>query len=196
MKFVEPQWPADQQRPLDVQRLLLQAQLGDEGSFIELFAQYQPLIMRVWQKYYGAEIELADWKQEAFIILFRVVNTEELDDARFGGYYKQSLVHRIVNLCRKRQADKRIPQQSLAEIGEHLEEIISSPSDESVDDITHCHFCLQELIRSSSPFERQVLVSINSGQPAREVCQELNCSLRKVESAISRLRSKTLQILK
>ena len=196
MKFVEPKIPTDSEDLLVVQRLLLQAQLGDEESFTELFVRYEPLIRKVWRTHYGAEIEYADWKQEAFIILFRVLEMyPQLDCHQFGSYYKRSLIHRLLDLCRNRQANKRIPQHSLFDLGDYLEELTIHATKDTVEEISYCHFCLQELIRSSSLFERKVLILLNSGQTTGQISGQLNCSRRKVESAVNRLRLKTLQIL-
>ena len=197
MKFVEPKLPVDSEELLAIQRLLLQAQLGDEMGFIGLFARYQPLIRKVWQSYYGAEMEFSDWKQEAFIILFRVLQAyPNLESYQFGSFYKQSLNNRMVDLCRSRQANKRIPQQSLADLNNYLEEVATKATSGAVEEITHCHFCLQELVRSCSAFECRVLMLLNSGHTAEQVSLELSCSRRQVESAINRLRLKTIQILK
>ena len=196
MKFVEPKIPTDPQDLLLGQRLLLQAQLGDEESFTELFVRYEPLIRKVWRKHYGAEIEYADWKQEAFIILFRVLEMyPQLDCHQFGSYYKGSLTHRLLDLCRNRQANKRIPQNALFDLSDYLEELAVHGTNDTVEEISYCHFCLQELIRSCSAFEREVLILLNSGQTPAQVSVQLNCSRRKVESAVNRLRIKTMQIL-
>ncbi|KRL28528.1 RNA polymerase, sigma-24 subunit, ECF subfamily protein [Limosilactobacillus frumenti DSM 13145] len=196
MKFVEPKTPTDHQDLLIVQRLLLQAQLGDEESFTKLFVRYEPLIRKVWRQHYGAEIEYADWKQEAFIILFRVLEMyPQLDCHQFGSYYKRSLIHRHLDLCRNRQANKRIPQNSLFDLSDYLEELAIHTANDTVEEISYCHFCLQELIRASSSFEREVLMLLNSGQTTDQVSTQLNCSRRKVESAVNRLRLKTLQIM-
>lgn len=45
--------------------LLIQAQVGNEDKFIALFNCYSSLVERLWQKYYVADLELDDWRQEA-----------------------------------------------------------------------------------------------------------------------------------
>lgn len=179
-----------------LQKKLVKAQLGDEKGLQDLFEQFQPLVRHLWQKYYTADIEAEDWQQEALIVLFKVVRSyQDIDVAKFSGFYKQSLENRMLDFYRIRQARKRIPAKELAEMSDLMEEMLTHSNYCPVDEIAHCHACLNELFNNCSPFEREVLTLINEGRATREISLLLACKKRKVESAITRLRSKLVQIL-
>lgn len=69
--------------------LLIQAQVGNEDKFIALFNCYSSLVERLWQKYYVADLELDDWRQEAQLVLLKVIYSYRGTDInQFSGFYK------------------------------------------------------------------------------------------------------------
>ena len=151
--------------------LLIQAQVGNEDKFMALFDCYSSLVKRLWQKFYIADLEFEDWDQE-----------------------KQSLVNRLLDLYRARQADKRIPVERLDSLGENDSETILGGKI-LLEDIVYCHKSIEEIIRVSSSFERDVLALTVTGKSVEYVCRKLQCNKRQVQSALSRTRTKLIKIL-
>lgn len=175
--------------------LLIQAQAGNEDQFISLFNCYSSLVKRLWQKYYIADLELEDWCQEAQLVLLKVIYSYRGKDIQqFSGFYKQSLVNRLLDLYRARQANKRIPADQLDSLGEYSCEVIAK-DETSLEEIVSCHRSIREIIRVSSPFERRVLSLIVTGKSMDYVCRELHCNKRQVQSSLSRSRTKLIKIL-
>ncbi|KRM29628.1 RNA polymerase sigma factor [Limosilactobacillus panis] len=172
------------------------ADLSDE-EFILLFRQYLPLVRRIWQHYYVPGLELADWEQEAQLVLIKVIRSYTgTNDSQFGGFYKQSLVNKILDLYRARQARKRIPAGKVAPLNDDFAEILNDPHQIQPEDTIYCHYCIRKLMQSCSAFERTVLISYQKGYSTNELAAVLNCSKRQVQSAMSRSRQKLLHILK
>lgn len=170
-------------------------ELNDE-RFERLFRQYLPLVRRVWQRYFVPGLELADWEQEARLVLIRVVRAYRGSSVgQFSGFYKQSLVNRILDLYRARQAHKRIPAGCLASLTNDYAELLLDPRQAKPDDIIYCKYCIQELLKNCSEFERTVLVSYQAGYSVNELALQFNCSKRKIQSAMSRSRAKLIRIL-
>lgn len=175
-------------------RLLIQARVGNEDKFMALFNCYTSLVKRLWQKYYVADLELEDWYQEAQVVLLKVIYSYHGEDInQFSGFYKRSLINRLLDLYRARQAGKRIPAEQLDGLGESEE--ITLNSSFSLDDIVYCHQSIDQTIATSSPFEQQVLLFVISGKSVKTICRELGCSQRQVQSALYRSKKKLLEIL-
>ncbi len=175
--------------------LLIQAQVGNEDKFMALFDCYSSLVKRLWQKFYIADLEFEDWDQEAQLVLLKVIYSYSGKDIhQFSGFYKQSLVNRLLDLYRARQADKRIPVEQLDSLGENDSETILGGKI-LLEDIVYCHKSIEEIIRVSSSFERDVLALTVIGKSVEYVCRKLQCSKRQVQSAFSRTRTKLIKIL-
>lgn len=175
--------------------LLNQARVGNEDKFMALFDCYSSLVKRLWQKYYIADLEFEDWCQEAQVVLLKVIYSYDgRDIQQFSGFYKQSLINRLLDFCRARQAGKRIPVDQLDFLGESDSQVILCRGI-LLEDIVYCHRCIDEIIRISSPFEREVLALIVTGKSIEYVCQKLQCNSRQVQSALSRTRNKLKRIL-
>ncbi|MBB1062907.1 sigma-70 family RNA polymerase sigma factor [Limosilactobacillus fastidiosus] len=175
--------------------LLIQVQVGNEDKFMALFNCYSSMVRRLWQRYHIPDLEFEDWCQEAQLVLLKVIYSYSGKDIhQFSGFYKQSLVNRLLDLYRARQANKRIPIEQLGTFGENDDEMMIRKS-ASLEDIVYCHKSIEEIIRISSPFERDVLSMIVTGRSIEQVCRELQCSKRQVQSALSRTRTKLVKLL-
>lgn len=169
---------------------------GGNGKQEEIFRQYRPLIIRLWQRYYVSGLELADWEQEARLVIVRVLELYRGDgDSQFSGFLKQSLVNRILDLYRARQAHKRIPAGKIGTLTSESEELLQDQPWRQPVELVHGRFCLRQLLAACSPFERQVLLSLNQGYSTDEVATRLRCTKRQVQSAMGRSRRKMLEII-
>lgn len=166
------------------------------GKNEEIFQQYRPLIISLWQRYYVSDLELADWEQEARLVIFHVLDLYRgSNDNQFSGFLKQSLVNRILDLYRARQAHKRIPAGKIGALTPESEELLQDQLWRQPEELLRGRFCLRQLIAACSPFERQVLLSFNRGYSTEEVAKYLQCTKRQVQSAMGRSRRKMIEIM-
>lgn len=175
--------------------LIMNAQLGTSEDFDTLFTRYWPLVRRVWQQYHVADLELDDWVQEAQLVMLKVLRSYNGDNpGKFSGFYKQSLINRILDIYRARQANKRIPANQLSPLDNECIEIIDNHQN-FPDDIVYCHECLKTFMLDCSKFERQVVALLHAGNSLSEIALQLNCSERKIQSALTRSRRKLINAI-
>lgn len=168
----------------------------DEQELIETFRRYYPLVRKLWQQFFIPDLELADWEQEARIVMVKVIlSYHGASVGQFSGFLKQSLVNRILDLYRARQANKRIPAGLLAAMTDNDTETLSDYRNCRPEEITFCQASVRELVKECSYFEREVLICIHQGYSTAEAAHKMGCSKRKVQSALSRARGKLLRIL-
>lgn len=168
----------------------------NEQEFEELFRQYRPLVRKLWQRFFVPDLELADWEQEARLVMIKVLRSYRgTTQGQFSGFSKQSLINRILDLYRARQASKRIPAGMVASLTEDFTDLLRDQRWGQPDEISFCQHCFHQLIRECSYFEREVLYCIHRGYSTTEVATKMGCSKRKVQSAMSRTRNKLLKIM-
>ena len=188
----------EQRKAREVEESLckLQSEM-DEKQFEELFRRYQPLVRKLWQRYFVPDLEFADWEQEARLVLLKVVKSYlGTTPGQFSGFLKQSLVNRILDFYRARQATKRIPAGLMASLTEDFSDSLRDKRMGQPDEISFCQQSFHELVCECSSFEREVLYAIHQGYSTGELAVELGCSKRKIQSALSRTRIKLLKIMK
>lgn len=54
-------------------KLINNTRRGSNKDFEELFRRYWPLVRRLWQRYNISGLELADWEQEARVVMLEVI---------------------------------------------------------------------------------------------------------------------------
>lgn len=176
-------------------KLIVNARSGMSEDFDTLFSRYQPLVFKIWQQYQIQGLEFDDWLQEAQVVMIRVLKSYTGTDlGKFSGFYKQSLVNRILDIYRAQQATKRIPAKQLTPLDKECIGIVDYQQSRP-DDIVYCHLCLEECLQDCSEFERQVLAMLHNGKSIAEIAANLACGERKVRSALTRCRQKLLRTL-
>lgn len=174
-------------------KLLTAARTGKDREFQTLFNQYWPLVRRLWQEYYVADLELEDWHQEAEVVMMRVLDRYHGGSlAQFAGFYKQSLINRLLDLYRARQAYKRIPASQLSSLGDEDAKQLVDGHHNRPEDIVYCQLCLESFMKRCSPFERQVIGRLHQGASIAELKGQFNCDERKIRSALTRGRRKLI----
>ena len=181
----------DKEKTLQVER-----QGVDEQEFVELFRRYYPLVRKLWQQFFVPELELADWEQESRMVMIKVMRSYRgTTTGQFSGFLKQSLINRILDLYRARQANKRIPAGLVAPMTDDYNETLCDYRSCRPEEVTFCQYSVQELLEECSSFVREVLICVHQGYSTTEAASQLGCSKRKVQSALSRARTKLLHIL-
>lgn len=168
----------------------------DEKQFEELFRRYQPLVRKLWQRYFVPDLEFADWEQEARLVMLKVVKSYRgTTPGQFSGFLKQSLINRILDFYRARQATKRIPAGLMASLTEDFSDSLRDKRWGQPDEISFCQRSFHKLVCECSHFEREVLYAIHQGYSTGEAANKMGCSKRKIQSALSRTRIKLLKIM-
>ncbi len=178
-------------------KILVDARKGKDKEFQALFKQYWPLVRRLWQEYYVADLELDDWHQEAEIVLVRVLKGYRGGSMiKFAGFYKQSLINRLLDLYRARQACKRIPASQLSSLGDEDANLLVDGHHDRPEDIVYCQKCLAAFMQRCSNLERQVIILLHQGASIAEIEEKLGCDERKIRSALTRSRRKLIAELR
>ena len=178
-------------------KILVDARAGKDKEFQALFNQYWPLVRRLWQEYYVADLELEDWHQEAEMVLIRVLERYRGGSMNsFAGFYKQSLINRLLDLYRARQAYKRIPASQLSSLGDEDANLLVDGRRNRPEDIVYCQKCLENFMQQCSTFERQVIILLHQGDSIADLESKLNCDERKIRSALTRGRRKLIAELR
>lgn len=180
------------------QYLSLIKNIKDEGgeNFDQLYLRYWPLVRRLWQRYNVAGLEIADWAQEARLVMLesiRLYNDQGLK--MFNGFFKECLTNRIRDLQRESLANKRIPSERLCSLTNDYAESIIDFLHHEPDEIIYCRQCISRFLNSCSSFERRVLTQLHRGYSIEETCVALNCSKRSIQSALHRCHLKLLAVL-
>lgn len=177
--------------------LIKRAQDGNNTDFAELFHRYRPLVRRLWQQHFIAGFELADWEQEAKVVLMDVLKSyQDQCPQMFTGFFKRCLTNRIRDVRRQSRANKRIPAHQVLPMDNNFTESVSDSLCGEPDEIVYCHQSIASLLENCSPFECRVLGYLHSGYSLSETARRLNCSKRSVQSAVHRCHAKMLAILK
>lgn len=74
-----------------------------------LFERYLPLVRSFYTKRYITGMEFDDWKQEAIVVMIKVIGIFDSRRARFGRLYKTALRNKICDLLRRQKALRRVP---------------------------------------------------------------------------------------
>ncbi|MEY8441760.1 sigma-70 family RNA polymerase sigma factor [Lactobacillaceae bacterium 24-114] len=176
-------------------QMLFSAKMGSEEGFTILYECYEILVSRLWQKYYVPDLEFEDWQQEAKMVLVKILALYKGNDInKFSGFYKQSLINRLLDLYRARQADKRIPADRVHQLTES-HEAITSNMEKTLDNLAHCHHSMKKLFENSSSFEKEVLRLALSGWTTESISEKLKCTKRQAQSALARSRRKLIRYL-
>lgn len=177
--------------------MLDRAKSGDSQDFTALLKCYRSMIRRLWQQYYVPGLELEDWRQEAELVLVRTLRSYHGRSlSQFAGFYKQSLINRLLDLYRARQACKRIPAEQLAPLGTVKTEYLIDAHCAIPDEEAYCQDCLLSFAKKCSPFELEVLCLLHEGKSHREIAQQLDCTEQKVHAALARGRNKLIKELR
>lgn len=144
-----------------------------------------------------ADLELEDWHQEAEMVLMRVLERYRGGSMNsFAGFYKQSLINRLLDLYRARQAYKRIPASQLSSLGDEDANLLVDGRRNRPEDIVYCQKCLENFMQQCSTFERQVIILLHQGDSIADLESKLNCDERKIRSALTRGRRKLIAELR
>ena len=171
--------------------LIKKCQNGDIEAFERLISSYQKKVYNIAYRYIGNREEAEDLAQEAFLKVFRSIQSFR-GEAAFSTW----LYHIVSNVCRDalRKSSRRM-EDSLdcavtTEKGELQREVPDwSMSPEPIYENQELGEFIQALINQLSPEYKTVIIMREIQEMSyEEIAAELNCSLGTVKSRLSRAR--------
>ncbi len=108
--------------------LTLIRQSVDSPALMVLFDRYRPILLHLQQQYFIPGHDSEDWEQEALLVFCRATLTfSPRRSPNFGAFYRLILSHRVFDLIRQSQAQKRQaagPEVSLEDHREYLADTV------------------------------------------------------------------------
>ncbi len=154
-----------------------------------LINRYMPYIISVAAKYksYGCDID--DLIQEGILSVFSAVKSYDSEKASFRTFVTLCINRSINDQLRAINAGKRIPENMITAIDEVILPDECNPENifiekESYNDLT------VTLKKNLSGFEYKVFCEFLSGSSYSDIADKLNISVKSVDNALKRIRSK------
>ncbi|MDT6980032.1 sigma-70 family RNA polymerase sigma factor [Levilactobacillus zymae] len=180
----------------DLQLIDLIRTQGDSLAIQELFGRYRPVMLRLRQRYYLPGHELDDWEQEARLVLCTVVRQFRAERSpSFGAFYKLNLTHRVYDLIRQSQAQKRHAQLVSFDAQQTYFADTLVDTRAQVRAGLECQEALQQVLPRLSAVERAVFVELLGNATPEEISRKFGWPAQRVVAALHRCRQKLRQLL-
>ena len=176
--------------------LAAQSRVGDEGAFVRLFTQLDPLLKNRAFRYaseYGGETE--DLMQEGAIGLLRAVKSYREDSATpFIAFAAVCVENSIRSAVRRSNREKRrIPADTVSvdDLPEHIPDttVQANPERALLEQSARAEI-LQAASEELTALEMRVLVEYTKGSSYGEIAQKLQISAKAVDNSMQRIRKK------
>lgn len=179
-------------RNVSDQELIERFIAGDSVSFTALFDRYLPLINKYHNLYGFDTMDFDDWRQEARIVLLKSVRYYECKKGvSFGSYLKANIKNKAFDVIRMENALKRVTKgQRISIHQEAVSESLVDYKNSAPDECAVCNESIREFLAICSPFEVEVFQLVQAGHNVEHIAEKLNCSVRKVKSALTRCHQK------
>lgn len=169
-----------------------------DRQIMKLFNCYLPLVKSLYRQYSIAGMEFDDWKQEALIVMLRVVGRYDYQrSSSFGSFYRTGLKNRLYDLLRKQNAKKRVPHQMLTSFESNdnlyfdtLRDLKATCPDNSL----LVSETIKAVLDKCSAFEKRILIGIMNRRTFKELAEADQCPASRIINAFQRCRSKFKQL--
>lgn len=167
---------------------------GTYNAFQELVISFDGFIKKTVNSSDVSDTEKDDLYQEGLIGLYKaVISYNENSDASFSTYANVCIRHSIISALRKYYGKENMRfRYSLTLDSESIEPLVitqASP-DESIIEREEYEALMQKIDSSLSVYERKVLKLYLKGMTYEEISKALNTSVKSIDNAIQRIRSK------
>jgi RNA polymerase sigma-70 factor (ECF subfamily) len=168
--------------------LVVECKRGSKKACFELYRLYSKAMLNVVFRIVGSIEEAEDVLQEAFLDAFNLVK-DFRQETTFGLWLKQIVVHRAINLLRKRKLD-------LVELGEDQLENIADQENAGDEEIQYKVVQVKEAIKELPDGYRLVIsLYLLEGYDHEEIGQILNISENTSRTQFLRAKRKLYEIL-
>ncbi len=162
-----------------------------EYKYLQLLInRYMPYIINVASRYNVGGFDTEDFIQEGILAIFSAVKTFDSEKASFKTFVTLCINRAMSSaLTRVSGAAKHIPEGLISPIDEVELADMSSP--ESIFIEKESYNDLEDTIKSElSDFEYQVLCEFLIGKSYADIAESLNVTVKSVDNALRRIRSK------
>lgn len=189
---------------LDDLCLVRRAQVGDREGERCLLERYKGLVRSTVQKYFLVGAERDDLLQVGMIGLWQAITDFREDrNNSFKSFAHICIKRQIITAVKAATRQKQLPLNTSLSLDtplnrdspEHtLGDVL--PSESSADPADHIIFhetkrvLEQRLHTSLSDFERNVLLAYKEGRSYRQMADELQCTVKSIDNALSRVKRK------
>lgn len=166
---------------------------GDDNAFKELSVRYIGTIGYFAGKFSAEGYEHKDFVQEGLLaLLLACRGYDENGGASFKSYLSVVIEHRFINIIRRSNTKRKIPQSSLIQfddIDETVEDTAQTP-EEQVTFREHLDSMIKSLEKMLSKTEFDVLMLYGNGLSYKQISDTLSISEKSVDNALQRARKK------
>lgn len=159
---------------------------GDDPAFASLCEDYGALIESMTQSFFEScpDVDKDDLRQEARMALYRAAMKYRLDqnEVTFGLYAKICIRNRLISVRRKYTTQSKLKSKRNTQELQVVAETSSSYNRRTV--------LSEEVISLLSPFEQKVFALYATKCSYSEIARELSRSVKSIDNAIYRIKSK------
>ncbi len=179
-------------------------QFGDWRACEYLLHKYRNLVKAKVQSYFLMGAERDDLIQIGMIGLWEAITDFRADrDTSFAGFAKVCIQRQMISAIKAATRQKQTPLNTSLSLDaspggddddRNLLEILISENDADPEEVVlgvEGERVLQQSLREQlSSFEWEVLTEYRTGKSYREMAQTLNCKVKSIDNALSRIRRK------
>ena len=185
------------------EKLLQEAQIGNEEAIEQLFSIYKPLVNKIARSYFLTGGDVEDLVQEGMIGLFKAIKNFKGDkNASFKTFATTCIKNQIQSAVRVASSEKNmilstalsIEQPSNFEDDEDEIEIVLPSSlpkpDEKIENKENFKQITKKIILALSHLELKILIGYLKGYNYNEIANQNKISKKSVDNALSRIKNK------
>ena len=185
------------------EKLLQEAQIGNEEAIEQLFSIYKPLVNKIARSYFLTGGDVEDLVQEGMIGLFKAIKNFKGDkNASFKTFATTCIKNQIQSAVRVASSEKNmilstalsIEQPSNFEDDEdEIEIVLPSPlpkPDEKIENKENFKQITKKIILALSHLELKILIGYLKGYNYNEIANQNKISKKSVDNALSRIKNK------
>ncbi|MBO7666310.1 MAG: sigma-70 family RNA polymerase sigma factor [Clostridia bacterium] len=166
--------------------LILAARNNDDSAFETLYKRYIPLVNGCVSSFQVPPSERDDLFQEGMIGLLKAIRTYDNTSSAFQTYASLCVKRSMISALRKYNRANRLVYS--AEVPDH----IPAPHDAAAGDRyrDEDRQRIMSFVNELSPFEKKTFSLYISGMKYSSMAEKLGCSVKSVDNAITRIKSK------
>ena len=195
------------------EQVVIQAKGGNEQATEYILRKYKPVVIKKSNKYFGGGFEKDDMIQEGMIGLYKAIKSfNDEKDSSFKSFASMCVERQLITAVKGANRKKfsllnnSVSMNETIEDNENtnqneLEKIIVTDENKKLDpyfSIEKKEFydsIMNQIDNKLSDLEKRVLNEYLKGIPYTKIAENLNCSVKTVDTALTRVRRKGNKIL-
>ena len=183
---------------------------ADSKALEELITRYTPIVNSKANKFFAAGSEKNDIIQEGMIGLLSAIKSYDSDknNASFKTFANLCVDRKLITLIKSSNSQKQMPLNYAISLNKKLKEEAEENDNEIIevvdsgynpfDDFINKEYykgIADNLYNKLSDHERQVFDEYLTGKSYMEIAKKLNCQEKSVDTALTRIRRKGLDLM-